>query len=77
MTEKTYPPREFDSETVMKFGKHVNKTCREIYEEGEDGIGYLNWMANTFNNDTFTDRFYGMLRGEDVPVEDDDWDIPF
>lgn len=81
MSERTYPPREFDSETVMKFGKYVNKTCREIYEEGEDGIGYLNWMVNSFTKDTFTERFRSMIRGEkieDVPdVDDFDYGIPF
>ena len=74
--EREYPPREFDCETVIKFGKHVNKTCREIYEEGDSG--YLNWMMVKFTNDTFTERFCSMLRGEDVEIEED-WEdsIPF
>ena len=74
--EREYPTREFDCETVIKFGKHVNKTCREIYEEGD--AGYLNWMMVKFTNDTFTERFCSMLRGEDVEIEED-WEdsIPF
>ena len=75
MPEQTYPPREFDCETVMKFGKHVYKTCREIYEGGDSG--YLNWMVISFTNDTFTERFHSMIRGEDVPIEDDLDNIPF
>ena len=74
--QRTYPPREFDCETVMKFGKHVNKTCREIYEEGDGD--YLEYMLRDFHNDTFTDRFRSMVRGEEViPVEDWEDDIPF
>ena len=74
--EREYPTREFDCETVIKFGKHVNKTCRESYEEGDSG--YLNWMMVKFTNDTFTERFCSMLRGEDVEIEED-WEdsIPF
>ena len=77
MTEqRTYPPREFDCETVMKFGKHVNKTCQEIYDEGD--ASYLNWMVITFKNDTFTERFTAMLRGDVIePIDDWDDEIPF
>ena len=71
-----YPPREFDCETVVTFGKHVNKTCREIYDGGDSG--YLEWMMTNFHNDTFTNRFVDMLNGQVVEVEDDeDFDIPF
>jgi len=61
----------------MKFGKHVNKTCREIYEGGD--AGYLEWMMTNFHNDTFTDRFVSMVRDGVVPeIEDDeDWEVPF
>jgi len=73
---RTYPAREFTPETVIKFGKHVNKTCQEIYELGDDGASYLNWMVNSFTNDTFTERFHSMIRGEDIEdIEEDD--IPF
>ena len=75
MPDQTYPPRTFDCETVIKFGKHVNKTCREIYEAGE--AGYLDWMVIKFTNDTFTERFHKMIRGEDVEVEDDFDDFIF
>jgi len=77
--QRTYPPREFDCETIIKFGKHVNKTCKEVYEQGDPG--YLEWMMDKFTNDTFTDRFVDMLRGDVVaPLLVDDWDeddIPF
>ena len=76
MEQRTYPSREYDVETVMKFGKHVNKSCREIYESGEDGAGYLNWMVNHFHNDTFTERFLSMLRGDHIEEVEED-DIPF
>ena len=58
----------------MNFGKHKGKTCRQIYEEGEEG--YLNWMVVKFTNDTFTDRFHSMIRGE-VVVDNVEEDIPF
>ena len=74
--EREYPSREFDCETVIKFGKHVNKTCREIYEGGD--AGYLEWMMSKFTNDTFTDRFVSMVRDGVVPeIEDEDFDISF
>ena len=75
MSEQTYPPREFDCETVIKFGKHVNKTCRQIFDEGEGG--YLDWMVIKFTGDTFTERFHAMIRGEEVEVEDDFDDFIF
>ena len=34
----TFPSREFDCETVIKFGKHKGKTCQQIYNEDS---GYL------------------------------------
>ena len=72
--EREYPSREFDCETVIKFGKHVNKTCREIYEGGD--AGYLEWMMVKFTNDTFTERFASMLRGDTVEIEEEE-DFPF
>lgn len=77
MEERTYPPKEYDCETVMLFGKHKGKTCKQIYEEGEEGAGYLNWMVVKFTNDTFTDRFHSMIRGEEVIEDNVEEDIPF
>lgn len=84
MTEQTrvneprnYPPRNFTPHTVLKFGKYKNKTCLEVYQEGEDGQGYLQWMTLNFHNDTFSADFYAMLNGEEIPEFDDEDDIPF
>ena len=70
----TFPSREFDCETVIKFGKHKGKTCQQIYNEDS---GYLDWMVSKFTGDTFTKRFNEMLNGGVVEAAEEDWDIPF
>ncbi len=35
----------------LKFGKHAGKTIAEVYALGDEGASYVQWLAETSNND--------------------------